>query len=226
MSIKVPALTEAGPFQVTAPVIPGYIKNDTAGNFLFGQAAPGGGGPAWTFLEHLVIPITNASGIADFTSVLDGDTDEIYQIYFIASSLTDIGGSFNLDLRINGTSTFNATNGTVRTNHALYDELALVTPNAFVTFRIAFSSPSFAGAPDSGVWGRLLFYAKRNSPGVRTGWGYTCNGRPSSAQPRSHEYSIRWNNGSALPNVTSIGFSMTVTSTWGNSRFWIFKKAA
>lgn len=93
MALEVPGLSESGTFQVTSPVVPGYIKNDLSGNFLFGQAAPGGGGPAWDLIEHKVLIAGEQT--FDFAScgTLNGDVDEIYQIFF--SSLGPVEGIEN-----------------------------------------------------------------------------------------------------------------------------------
>lgn len=82
MGLTIPTLTKAASFLMTDPVVEGWMKNDVSGNFLFGQASPTGGSGMWELIEYKVLGPGEESFDFANCGTLDGDTDEMYMIYF------------------------------------------------------------------------------------------------------------------------------------------------
>ncbi len=97
MSIKAPG------YNVSAAVAAGFVKNDGAGNFSFGEAGGGGGGGSgWDLIETK--DITAATTSVSFTG-LNGDVDKYYQIVYVIEKPITTASNSSYVLRPNGIST-------------------------------------------------------------------------------------------------------------------------
>lgn len=90
MSIETTGLLESANYKTSQVVIPGHLKNDAAGNFLFGQA-----GSAWTFLQT-ISPLTDVASIA--FAGLNGNVDLGYRLIWELN--IPVGGPVLSDYRV------------------------------------------------------------------------------------------------------------------------------
>ncbi len=96
---------EAPGYNVSAAVAAGFVKNDGAGNFSFGELGGGGGGGAGTGWELVEKKDITSDTTSITFSGLDGDTDEVYMFIMHEIPLSSAGTNYQIRMRPNGVTT-------------------------------------------------------------------------------------------------------------------------
>ncbi len=230
MSIKTPGQLEGDNFK-TDPTVAGFVKNDSSGNFQFGQT-----GSAWTFLETKTLA-SAATSIA-FTGLANADnayrlvwenpfdvgtpaiTDG--RIYFhynglptgsTESVITNLDGDVDDTYQVmwqfcapsTGGNTFGFLTLNGSTAGATTRYVSQSTWNTGMTPGLGAGFRlwrEFGSTSKGGIYGRAIIHAKSGK--VRTGYGWSSAQRIFSGNLRTFEYhaGFRWND--TTTNLTSL----------------------
>lgn len=91
MSIKFPGLNQADSFKTSQSVTAGFVKNNAAGDLLYGEVGPPSDASQWQIIESK--SFDGSEGDTVTFSGLDGDVDQIYKLtmFLIPRSRTTVG---------------------------------------------------------------------------------------------------------------------------------------
>lgn len=163
MSIKAPG------YNVSAAVSAGFVKNDGAGNFSFGELGGGGAGGGDLELLETILPVGGESSIT--FSGLNGDVDKCYKLIWTAegpgvgidqrlalrpnAQVPGAGGSAHKSLRI----TTSAQNGNFRAvfNEMRFSEIAAQSITGELTFAVKTGQPRVYKAESANFWAAATF---------------------------------------------------------------------
>lgn len=187
MSIKTDQATIAKDFKTSEVSVPvGFVKNNAAGDFIFGQSGSG-----WTFLETQIVPAGPAVQSLTFSG-LNGDVDFEYRLMYDIVAAPNTDGQIRLEPNavVTGAAAFTTT------HRVSISTISITAQNNLMMCRY---NP-FASATDFHLFGECILWVRSGRQRQMWSWHTEINVAQGRSDQRVHHG--RWND--EISNVTSL----------------------